>query len=132
MSPLQITNLVQDVFVQDGSKRDVWSSKVRRVDGSFIERGGYNELHSSKEGSEVAVKVVLLLASLASGRWPQLNGVCGDAHIDQAPGGGDHQYQATQYDHRGITNAEGTPGAEDGPQTILKAFAQCFAAWCMY
>lgn len=95
-SLLPLTHLVQDVFVQDGSKWDIWSAKVWGVHETVIEWSGYNELHSSKEGSEVAVKVVLLLTSLASGRRPQLNRVCGDAHIDQAPRGGDHKYQAAQ------------------------------------
>lgn len=115
MPSLPLTHLVQDVFAQDGSKWDVWSSKVWRVDETVIEWGGYNELHSSKEGSKVAVKVVLLLASLASGRGPQLNRVCGDAHVEQAPRGGDHKYKAAQYDHRGMPHTEGTPGAEECP-----------------
>lgn len=80
----------------------------------------------------MAVKVVLLLTSLASGRGPQLNGVCGDAHVDQAPRGGDHQDQAAQYDHRGMPHTEGTPGAEEDPQSILEALTQCFTAGCIY
>lgn len=95
---LLITNLVEDAFIQDGSKRDVCPSKVWRVDERFIERRGYNELHSSKEGSKVAVKVLLLLASLASWRRPQLNWVCGDGHIAETPRGGGHQYQTAEYD----------------------------------
>lgn len=128
MLALPITNLVQDAFIQDGSKWDVCSSKVWRVDERFIERGSYDELHSSKEGSKVAVKVVLLLARLASWRRPQLNRVCGDGHIEETPGGGGHQYQTAQYDQRGIPNTEGTPGAEQGPQEILKTFTQCLTA----
>lgn len=129
---LPMTNLVQDAFIQDGSKRDVCPSKVWRVDGRFIERGSYNELHGSKEGSKVAVEVVLLLASLASWRRPQLNWVCGDGHIAETRRGGGHQYQADQDDQRGVPNAEGTPGAEEGPQEILKTFTQCLTARCVY
>lgn len=70
----------------------------------------------------MAVKVVLLLTSLARGRRPQLNRVCGNVHEVQAPGGGDHQYQAAQYDHRGMPHTEGTPGAKDDPQGVLEAF----------
>ncbi len=80
----------------------------------------------------MAVKVVLLLTSLASGRRPQLNRVCGDAHIDQAPRGGDHKYQAAQQDHTGMPHTEGTPGAEEDPESVLEAFAQRFTAGCIY
>lgn len=97
-----------------------------------MEGSGYNELCSSEEGSKVAVKVVLLLAGLAAGRRPQLNGVCGNAHKDQAPRGGYHQYQAAQYDQRGTPHTEGTPGGKEKPQCILKAFTQRFTAGCIY
>lgn len=79
----------------------------------------------------MVVKVVLLLTCLAFGRRPQVNGVGDNAHIDQAPGGGYHQYQAPQYDHRGIAHTEGTPGGKEDPQSILKAFAERFTAGCI-
>lgn len=129
---LPLTHLMQDAFIKYGFKRDIWSSKIRGVDERVIERSGYNELCSSKEGSEVAVKVVLLQTSLASGGWPQFNRVSCEAHIDQSPTGGCHQYQAAPYDQKGVTHTEGTPGAEDSPQCILKPFAQRFTARCIY
>lgn len=79
---------MQDVFVQDGSKWHVGSSKVGRVHERVIEWGGNNELNGSEERSKVAVKVVFLLACLAIWRRPQLNRVDGDAHVVQARGGG--------------------------------------------
>lgn len=76
----------------------------------------------------MAVKVILLLASLALGRRPQLHRVCSDAHVDQAAGEGHHQDQAAQYDHRGEADAKGAPAAEDASQEVLKALAQRFTA----
>lgn len=130
--PLSLTHLMQDIFAQDSSKRDVWSSKIRRVNESVIERSGYNELRRSEEGSKVAVEVVLLLTSLAAGGRPQINGVSGDAHVDQAPGEGCHQYEAAQDDEAGILHTERTPSTEDDPQGVLKALTQRFTAWCSY
>lgn len=124
-----ITDLVQDILAQDGFKRDVWASHGWGVDESIIERGGDDELCSSKEGPKVAVKIFPLLASLATGRWPQVNGVCGDPHINQSPRRGDHQYHTSQQHNARMQHAEGTPAAEAAPQIVLKTFAQCFTAW---
>ena len=121
-----LTHVVQDVLIQYGCEWDVRSSKVREVGGTVNEWSGYNELYSSEEGAEVFVKVVLLLTSLAGGSRPQINGVGGDAHVDQPTRGGDHDYQAPQYDHRGMAHAEGTPAAEEDSQCILEAFAETF------
>lgn len=124
------THLVQDVFGQYRLERDVRSSKVRFVHKRFIDRGCYDELCGSEERAEVAVEIILLLARLAGWRRPQLHGVCGDAHIQQATGGGDHQDQAAQYDQAGVANAKGAPAAEDASQEVLEAFAQGLTARC--
>lgn len=76
----------------------------------------------------MAVEIVLLLASLALRRRPQVNGVCGNLHINQSPRGGGHQYNAAQQHNEGMQHTEGTPDAEAGPQKVLKAFTQCFTA----
>lgn len=123
-----LTHLVQDVVGQYGLERDVQSSKVWRVHERFIDRGGYDELRGSEERSELAVEVALLLASLAGGGRPQLHRVRGDAHVEQAAGGGRHQDHAAQYDHGGVADAEGAPAAEDTSQEVLKAFAQRLTA----
>lgn len=75
---------MQDLLIQDGSKRDVGASDVGRVDEANVESGGDDELLSPEERPEVAVEVVLLLPCLAAGCRPQINGVGGDAHVEQA------------------------------------------------
>lgn len=122
---------MQELFVQN---RTEWerSSKIRIVGLIELEWSSYDELHSSKERSKVFVEVILLLTSLALGRWPELNGVGGEAHVGQAPSWGSHQYQATEEDEKWMPHAEGTPGAEEHPQAILKTLTQRFTAWCIY
>lgn len=124
------THLVQDVVGQYGRERDVQPSKVWLVHKGVVDWGCYDELSGSEERAKVAVEVILLLASLAGGRRPQLHGVCGDAHVQQATGGNRHQDQAAQYDHKGVANAKGAPAAEDASQEVLKAFAQGLTARC--
>lgn len=80
----------------------------------------------------MAVKIVLLLTGLASGRRPQINRVSGDAHIDQSPRGGYHKYQAAQYDQRGMPHTEGTPVVEEGLQCSLEALTKNFTAGCIF
>lgn len=106
------------------------SSKVGRVIKGRVDVGRDDELRGSEERPEVAVEVVLLLASLASGRRPQLHRVGSDVHVEQATGGDGHQDQAAQYDHRGVADAEGAPAAEDASKEALEAFAQCLTARC--
>lgn len=115
---------MQDVFGQYGLEGYVCSSEVRRVHERFVHWGCYDELRGSEERAEVAVEVILLLASVAGGRRPQLHRVGGDVHVEQAAGGGRHKDQAAQYDHGGVADAKGGPAAEDASQEVLKAFAQ--------
>lgn len=119
---------MQDTDVQDGRERDVRPDHDRAVGESAVERGGDDELRGSKERPEVAAEIFPLLASLAAGSRPQLDGVRGDPHVSQTPGRGHHQYQAAQQHHARMQHAEGAPAAEAAPQEVLKTLAQPFTA----
>lgn len=94
-----LPHLVQNIFAENGSKRDICPRKVGRVDKRVVYGSGYNELRCSKEGSKVAVEVVLLLASLATGRRPQLHRVGRNAHVHQATRASCYHYETPQNDH---------------------------------
>lgn len=122
---------MQDVFEQDGFEWNIRSSKIRRVEKSVVDWCGYNQLCRPVERAEVLIEIVLLLSSLAGGGRPKLYRVRGDAHVDQARRGSDHQRRAGQYDCHRMLDTEGTPAAEERSQDILETFTQRFTACCV-